>query len=34
MTREEGVAQMKAQAFVGDILVTEAELMAQIAKVK
>jgi len=29
-----GIAQMKAQAFVGDVLVTEAELMAQIAKVK
>ena len=29
-----GIAQMKAQAFVGDVMVTEAELMAQIAKVK
>lgn len=29
-----GIAQMKAQAFVGGVLVTEAELMAQIAKVK
>ncbi len=29
-----GIAQMKAQAFVGDMMVTEAELMAQIAKVK
>jgi len=29
-----GIAQMKAQAFVGDVLVTEAELMAQIAKIK
>jgi len=29
-----GIAQMKAQAFVGETLVTEAELMAQIAKVK
>jgi UDP-3-O-[3-hydroxymyristoyl] N-acetylglucosamine deacetylase/3-hydroxyacyl-[acyl-carrier-protein] dehydratase len=27
-----GIAQMKAQAFVGDVMVTEAELMAQIAK--
>jgi len=29
-----GIAQMKAQAFVGDVIVTEAELMAQIAKIK
>lgn len=29
-----GIAQMKAQAFVGEKLVTEADLMAQIAKVK
>ena len=29
-----GIAQMKAQAFVGDVMVTEAALMAQIAKVK
>lgn len=29
-----GVAHMKAQAFVGDTLVTEGELMAQIVKVK
>lgn len=29
-----GIAQMKAQAFVGNVLVTEAELMAQIAKAK
>ncbi len=29
-----GIAQMQAQAFVGGLLVTEAELMAQIAKVK
>ena len=29
-----GIAQMKAQAFVGDKLATEAEVMAQIVKVK
>lgn len=29
-----GIAQMKAQAFVGDVMVTEAELMALISKIK